>query len=189
MTRLYDLFVLLDPHAPGERQQEILANIRSSIESGGTLVGAHEWGQRRIAFEIDHRAEADYHIIQFESESNDLLERLDHALKITDGVLRFRIIRLKPGSGPPPQPRPDGPRYREEGRDGPPRDAEPSAAPPAADAAAPPVAPEAAPAPEDPPAPAEVIADTPAAPAPEPAGPEGGEDTPSEGVPDPAPAA
>ena len=164
MTRLYDLFILLDPHAPGERQQEILANIRSQIEAGGTLVGAHEWGQRRIAFEIDHRADADYHIIQFESESNDLLERLDHNLKITDGVLRFRIIRLKPGSGPPPQPRPDGPRYREEGRDGPPRDAEPAAAP--AEAAEP--------------APAEATAAPAAAEAPpEPAAaPAGGDDTP-----------
>ena len=140
MTRLYDLFVLLDPHAPGERQQEILTNVRSFIDSGGTLVGAHEWGQRRIAFEIDHRTDADYHIIQFETESNDLLERLDHNLKITDGVLRFRIIRLKPGSGPPPQPRPEGPRYREEGRErpegAPPREAE--AAPPAEPIEAPP---------------------------------------------------
>jgi hypothetical protein len=30
-----------------------------------------------------------------------------------DGVLRFRIIRLKPGSPPPPTPR-DAPRPREE---------------------------------------------------------------------------
>jgi len=122
MARLYDLFILLDPGLPSERKDEILGNIRKSIESGGSLVGAHEWGQRRIAFEIDHRPEADYHIVQFEAGSPSLLEQLDHNLKITDGVLRFRLIRLKPGSGPPPQPRPDGPRYREEGRDGQPRE-------------------------------------------------------------------
>ena len=164
MARLYDLFVLLDPNQPGERQQEILGNVRKMIEGGGTLAGAHEWGERRMAFEIDHRPDAAYHILQFETESNDLLESLDHNLKITDGVLRFRIIRLKPGSGPPPQPRPEGPRYREEGRDAPPRDAEaavPAPTPPPAEArpaeASPaepaPVA-EAAPAPEAPPEPA-----------------------------------
>ena len=169
MARLYDLFVLLDPHVPGERQQEILGNIRSSIEAGGTLVGAHEWGQRRIAFEIDHRPDADYHIIQFETESPDLLERLDHNLKITDGVLRFRIIRLKPGSGPPPQPRPEGPRYREEGRDGrdrPAPESAPAEAAPAEAAPAEPVAAEPAPAEAAPPEP--VAAEV--------AGPAGGED-------------
>lgn len=166
MVRLYDLFVLLDPHVPGERQQEILGNIRSTIEGGGTLVGAHEWGQRRIAFEIDHRPDADYHIIQFETESPDLLERLDHNLKITDGVLRFRIIRLKPGSGPPPQPRPEGPRYREEGRDRPdaPAPDAPQAEPaPVADAPSAPEAPaEYAPAPAaDADAPSENVPATP----------------------------
>jgi hypothetical protein len=32
---------------------------------------------------------------------------VDHSLKIMDGVLRHRIIRLKDGSPPPPTPAPD----------------------------------------------------------------------------------
>ena len=32
----------------------------------------------------------------------ELLEQLDHNLKITDGVLRFRIIKLRPGTPAPP---------------------------------------------------------------------------------------
>ncbi len=106
--RLYDLMLLLDSNAPDERRREIVSNVQSQIEAGGTLVGAHDWGMRRIAFEIDHRADADYHLFQFETDGGDLLERLDHTLKITDGVLRFRIIRLKPGSPPPPAPRAAG---------------------------------------------------------------------------------
>jgi len=106
--RLYDLMLLLDSNAPDERRREIVANVQSMIESGGTLVGAHDWGMRRIAYEIDHRADADYHLFQFETNGGDLLDRLDHTLKITDGVLRFRVIRLKPGSPPPPAPRAAG---------------------------------------------------------------------------------
>ena len=107
--RLYDLMLLLDSNAPDERRREIVSNVQSMIESAATLVGAHDWGMRRMAYEIDHRADADYHLFQFETtDGNDLLERLDHTLKITDGVLRFRIIRLKPGSPPPPAPRAAG---------------------------------------------------------------------------------
>jgi small subunit ribosomal protein S6 len=77
---------------------------------GGSVVGHHDWGVRRIAFEIKHRPEAAYHLYQFETDSNETLERLNHNLRISDGVLRFRIIKLKPGSPPPPAPRPEVPR-------------------------------------------------------------------------------
>ena len=113
MAGLYDLMLLLDPNAPEERQGEVLSNVESMIQSGGTLVGRHDWGVRRMSFEIDHRPEAAYHLFQFETEPGELLERLNHSLKIADGVLRFRIIRLKPGSPPPPVPRQEAPRTRE----------------------------------------------------------------------------
>ena len=112
MDRLYDLMILLDPNAPEGRQEQITGDVESMIQADGSLVGHHDWGMRRIAYEIDHRPEAAYHLYQFEGP-NALLERLDHTLKITDGVLRFRIIKLKPGSPPPPEPRSEPPRTRE----------------------------------------------------------------------------
>src|SRR3954453_3297903 len=108
MARLYDLMILLDPNVPEERHSQILSQVQSMIEGSGTLVGAHDWGLRKMAYEMDHRGEAAYHLFQFEGE-NPLLEQLDHALKITDGAFRLRIIRLKPGSPPPPAPRTDAP--------------------------------------------------------------------------------
>jgi len=110
---LYDLMLLLDPNAPEGRQNEVLQSTESTIQSAGTLVGKHDWGVRRMAYEIDHRPEAAYHLFQFETDEADLLRRLGHSLKIADGVLRHRIIRLKPGSPPPPTPRPEAPRSRE----------------------------------------------------------------------------
>ncbi|MEA2481721.1 MAG: small subunit ribosomal protein [Thermoleophilaceae bacterium] len=118
MARLYDLTLMLDPEAEEDRRSAILGNVQTAIEDAGKLVGIHDWGQRKMTFEIDHRPEAEYHLFQFESDDNALLERLDHNLKITDGVLRFRIIRLKPGSPPPPPPRADADRpVRDRDRD------------------------------------------------------------------------
>ena len=112
MAHLYDLMLMLDPNAPEGRGDAILGDVRSMIESNGTLVGEHDWGLRKMTFEIRHRPEAAYTLFQFEGE-NELLERLNHTLKITDGVLRFRIIRIKPGTPPPPEPRPAEARGRE----------------------------------------------------------------------------
>jgi small subunit ribosomal protein S6 len=103
MAHLYDLMLLLDAAAPEDRRQDILGEIQSMIGDGGEIVGLHDWGNRRLSFEIDHRPDADYKLIQFEGE-NELLERLNTSLKIMDGVLRFRIIRQTPGGprGPAP---------------------------------------------------------------------------------------
>jgi small subunit ribosomal protein S6 len=103
--------VMLDPEAPQERQGEILGSIETMVQTGGgSVVGHHDWGVRRIAFEIDHRPEAAYHLYQFETDSNETLDRLNHNLRIADGVLRFRIIKVKPGTPPPPAPRQEAPR-------------------------------------------------------------------------------
>ena len=52
-----------------------------------------------MAFEIDHRPEAEYRLYQFKGD-NALLERLNQRLRILDGVLRFRIIGSSPASRP-----------------------------------------------------------------------------------------
>ena len=126
MAASYDLMLLLDPNAPEGRGDQILGDVEQAI-GADALIGRHDWGVRRMTFEIDHRPEADYHLFQFEGEV-PLLERLDHMLKITDGVLRFRIIKLRAGTPPPPEPRPAEARSRE------PRGSERVAARAAADA-------------------------------------------------------
>lgn len=113
MPGLYDLMLMLDPNAPEERQGQVLSSVESMIQTDGTLVGKHDWGIRRMSFEIDHRPEAAYHLFQFETEKNETLERIDHSLKIAEGVLRFRIIKVKPGTPEPPTPRQEAPRTRE----------------------------------------------------------------------------
>jgi small subunit ribosomal protein S6 len=109
MATVYDLVLMLDPNAPDDRHREILGSVNSAIEGKGTLVGQHDWGMRRMAFEIDHRPDAAYHLFQFEG-GKDLLDQLHNSLKITDGVLRHRIIKVKPGTPPPVAPRPEPPR-------------------------------------------------------------------------------
>jgi len=114
MAHLYDLMLLIDSTAPDDRREAIVGEVESLLSSGGEIVGRHDWGTRKIAFEIDHHPEAAYHLFQFEGEP-DLLDRLNHSLKITDGVLRHRIIRQLPGAPPPPpSPEPSAPTREEE---------------------------------------------------------------------------
>ena len=102
---VYDLVLLLDQTIEQERRDTILANVEDAIDRAGELVGRHDWGNRQTVYEVRKHSEADYHLIQFRGPTT-LLEQLDHNLKITDGVLRFRIIKLRPGTPAPPDLRP-----------------------------------------------------------------------------------
>jgi small subunit ribosomal protein S6 len=86
---------MLDP-GPDEAGRDALAqDVRSRIESGGTLEHESKWGLRKMAYEIAQRNEADYRWFRFEG-TNELLDELNHNLKIADGVLRFRIFKVDP---------------------------------------------------------------------------------------------
>jgi small subunit ribosomal protein S6 len=98
---LYDLTLLLESGMEAERRDQILANVEHAIEASGEIVGRHEWGVRATAYEVRKHTDADYHLVQFHGDRT-LLEQLDHNLKITDGILRHRIIKLRPGTPPPP---------------------------------------------------------------------------------------
>ncbi len=101
--RLYDLMLLLGTEVPEERRAEILASVDTAIEQGGgTVVARHDWGVRTLAYEIDHQVDAEYQLLQFSGPS-ELLETVGHNLRITDGVTRFRIIKVLPGTPEPPE--------------------------------------------------------------------------------------
>ena len=98
---------MLDPEAPDERRDQIASDARGRIESGGSLKAENAWGLRKLAYEIQRRTEADYRYYRFETEA-PLLDELNHNLRITDGVMRFRIFKVDPDSPviepPPPAP-------------------------------------------------------------------------------------
>ena len=102
---LYDLVLLLDSATDEDRRTKILADVEDAIDRLGEVVSRYDWGVRQTAFEVRKHADADYHLIQFHG-TRELLEQLDHNLKITDGVLRFRIIKLRRGTPAPPDLRP-----------------------------------------------------------------------------------
>jgi small subunit ribosomal protein S6 len=102
---IYDLNLLLDSGLDEDRREKILADVETMIVDRGELLGSHDWGVRPTAYEVRKHTDASYHLIQFHA-TRELLEALDHSLKITDGVVRYRVIKLRPGTPAPPEQRP-----------------------------------------------------------------------------------
>ena len=105
----YEIMLLLDPELAEERANEIVQRVRDSVESsGGTWDGHAPWGRRRMAYEINHKIEAVYHLLLFTSTAETLAE-ITRVLKITDGVVRHGAFRRVQGGhhhAPSPIPAP-----------------------------------------------------------------------------------
>ena len=98
----YDLVLLLDTAVEEELRQKILADAEKILATNGaTVLGKHEWGTRKTAFEIRHKGDAEYHLLQFQG-GPEVPAALDRVLRITDGVVRFRLVKLAPGTPDPP---------------------------------------------------------------------------------------
>src|SRR6201992_2965055 len=114
---------MLDP-GPDEAGRDALAqDVRGRIEGKGTLKHENKWGLRKMAYEIGGRNEADYRWLRFEAPT-ELLDELNHNLKIADGVLRFRIFKVDadaPVLVPPAVAAPAPGASRDRGSQGPPR--------------------------------------------------------------------
>ena len=88
---------MLDPGLEDSARDQLADEVRKRIDSEGNLKHEDSWGMRKLAYEIRQRTEADYRWLRFEA-SPELLDQLDHSLKIADGVLRFRVFRVDPRS-------------------------------------------------------------------------------------------
>jgi len=93
LLKAYELMLILRPNLEDEARDAALEKTRGLITvDGGSVDSEESWGKRRLAHEINHTEEGDYHVIQFHATTAAVAE-LDRVLHITDQVLRFMIVR------------------------------------------------------------------------------------------------
>ena len=89
----YEILLLLDPDLDDDRQAEIIARVRERVESGGGTWDLHDvWGRRKLAYEIAHRSDGSYHLLQFTCDAGTL-DEVSRVLRIDDGVMRHMATR------------------------------------------------------------------------------------------------
>ena len=92
--RPYEVMIILDA---GLEDDAIRAAIDRSVElirsRGGNPGRIDRWGKRRFAYELRHRWEGFYVVVEATAEPAVMAE-LDRALFLADEVLRHKIIHL-----------------------------------------------------------------------------------------------
>jgi small subunit ribosomal protein S6 len=107
--RPYEVMIILDAGLEEDSIRAITDRATESLQSkGGKVVRIDRWGRRRFAYELKHRTEGYYVLIEATAEPEAVAE-LDRLLSLTDEVVRHKVIRLPEavaGRGPRPAPVP-----------------------------------------------------------------------------------
>lgn len=94
--RPYEAMVILDPTLSEEDTKAAVAKVAGMVKSvgKGKVTKTEEWGKRKLAYEIKRRSEGYYVIYDFDGDPMGVAD-LEQALKISDPVLRFLVVRLQ----------------------------------------------------------------------------------------------
>lgn len=87
--RKYEAAIILQSNLEEDvRNAEIEKLKNIIIERQGTVDKVNEWGQRRLAYEINKKRDGYYVIINFTSNA-DAVNEIDRICKISDNVVRL----------------------------------------------------------------------------------------------------
>lgn len=91
--RRYEVMVILDPDLEERTVAPSLDTFLNVVKQGGGSVEKVDiWGRRRLAYEIDHKAEGIYAVLDVTSTPEDVAE-LDRQLNLNEAVLRTKVTR------------------------------------------------------------------------------------------------
>jgi small subunit ribosomal protein S6 len=91
--RAYEVMVILDPDLEERTVAPSLDTYLNVVRvDGGTVENIDIWGRRRLAYEIDKRAEGIYAVVTLNAEPATVSE-LDRQLSLNESVLRTKVVR------------------------------------------------------------------------------------------------
>lgn len=90
--KAYELLYIVDSSTDDEARAAVASRIEAIVaEKEGGIDNIDDWGRRKLAYEIDGQAEADYILVDFHTDPQIITE-LDRVLRINDAVMRHMIV-------------------------------------------------------------------------------------------------
>ena len=97
MTNQYELMVILDPEIDERTVAPSLDKFLNVIRNdGGSIDKVDIWGRRRLAYEINKKAEGIYAVVNFTASPAATTE-LDRQLSLSEAVMRTKVLRAEEG--------------------------------------------------------------------------------------------
>ena len=93
-TRAYEIMIIVDGDEEDAKVDEIIQSVETWIQGQkGQVASTNKWGKRKFAYEINHKTEGHYVVLEMTTGQIDM-EPLERQLRFVDEVVRHKLIRL-----------------------------------------------------------------------------------------------
>ncbi len=95
--RAYELMIIVEGELEESAVETIVELVTETVtDGGGTVPTVDRWGKRKFAYEINHKNEGYYVVLELVTDGQDL-SGLERQLRLADDVVRHKMMRLPDG--------------------------------------------------------------------------------------------
>lgn len=92
--RTYEVVFIIDPGAGDDEVIGLSESVQKIITGqGGTITKTEVMGRRRLAYEINHKRDGTYVLLEVEGSGGEIAE-LERRMRVNDQILRYMTIRV-----------------------------------------------------------------------------------------------
>src|SRR5216684_1909888 len=92
--RTYEVVFIIDPGASDDEVMRLSEAVQKVITSqGGVITKTEVMGRRQLAYEINHKKDGTYVLLEVEGSGAEIAE-LERRMRVNDQILRYMTIRV-----------------------------------------------------------------------------------------------
>jgi small subunit ribosomal protein S6 len=92
--RIYEVVFIIDPTAGDDEVMRLSEAVQKIItDQGGLIVLTEVMGRRQLAYEINHKKDGTYVLMEVEGSGAEIAE-LERRMRVNDQILRYMTIRV-----------------------------------------------------------------------------------------------
>ncbi|HEY6119976.1 MAG TPA: 30S ribosomal protein S6 [Pyrinomonadaceae bacterium] len=93
-NRQYEVVFIADPVADDDEVQRLTDNFKQLVtDQGGVINRAETLGRRQLAYEILHKTEGTFVLMEIEGSGREIAE-LERRMRVNDRILRYITVRV-----------------------------------------------------------------------------------------------
>ncbi|MCT4605827.1 MAG: 30S ribosomal protein S6 [Marinisporobacter sp.] len=92
--RKYETMFILKSNLEEEKRNAVIEKFKGIVEANGEIEKVEEWGNKKLAYEINKINEGYYVVMNFKA-GIDVPKELDRNFRISDDVMRHLTVNLE----------------------------------------------------------------------------------------------
>jgi small subunit ribosomal protein S6 len=92
--RQYEVVFIVDPGADDDEVNRLTENHKQIVtDQGGVITKSESWGKRPLAYEILHKTEGTFVLMEIEGSGGEIAE-LERRMRVNDRIIRYLTVRV-----------------------------------------------------------------------------------------------